>query len=248
MVGITRTLAVVFGSIILSLAQNASGAEPWESETDVFAISRGGQIYDDWIKAVEADEPKATHPAWPKSNTSKSGSVTWRCKSCHGWDYMGRDGAYGTGSYKTGIKGIREWSGRDVTEIVAVIRNETHGYSKAMLSDTAAQKTALFVARGQIDMRLYIDDTSRKARGDVLRGARLYQTICAVCHGPDGKMINFDDEKTPEFVGTVASENPWETLHKIRNGQPGVPMVAMAALGIQDQVDILAYTQTLPAK
>jgi hypothetical protein len=37
-------------------------------------------------------------------------------------------------------------------------------------------------------------------------------------------------------------------LHKIRFGQPGVGMVALTVLDIEDLVDIVAYTQTLPAK
>jgi thiosulfate dehydrogenase len=74
------------------------------------------------------------------------------------------------------------------------------------------------------------------------------QTTCAICHGADGKEINFKDEQKPEFIGTVATENPWETLHKLRMGQPGVPMISMLAFDLQTHVDILAYTQTLPAK
>ncbi len=117
-----------------------------------------------------------------------------------------------------------------------------------MIPDSAVTKLALFVSLGQVDMDQYIDRATKTARGNVERGARFYQTICAVCHGFDGKAINFKDEQKPEYIGTVGSENPWETLHKIRNGQPGVPMVSMRVLPVQDAVDILAYSQTLPTK
>ena len=33
-----------------------------------------------------------------KTQMNASGSDTWRCKECHGWDYMGVDGAYAGGS------------------------------------------------------------------------------------------------------------------------------------------------------
>ena len=56
-----------------------------------------------------------------------------------------------------------------------------------------------------------------------------YQTVCAVCHGFDGKEINFKDPPKAEYVGTVCKKNPWEGLHKIRFGQPGVGMVALTA-------------------
>lgn len=105
-------------------------------------------------------------------------------------------------------------------------------------------------ASGAAHVDEHFEETSvfALARGDARRGARFYQTVCAVCHGFDGKAINFKDENKPEFIGTVASENPWETLHKFRNGQPGIGMPSLGALSLQDQVDILAYAQTLPAE
>ena len=64
-------------------------------------------------------------------------------------------------------------------------------------------------------------------------------------------LIDADDPAVAEarvYVGTVAQEDPWRTLHKIRNGQPGTPMISLMALSVQDQANILAYLQTLPAK
>jgi len=51
-----------------------------------------------------------------------------------------------------------------------------------------------------------------------------------------------------QIITSVSPGNPWEALHKIRFGQPGVGMVALIALDTDDLVDILAYCQTLPAK
>ncbi len=39
--------------------------------------------------------------------------------------------------------------------------------------------------------------------------------------GPDGDWINFHDPDDPEWVGTIAVENPWEPMHEARFGQPG---------------------------
>lgn len=229
-------LAALLGSVI---AVPGSALSDAMVETEVYTISRGGQIYDNWMNALESDKPKGTHPSYP-SKGKKKGASTWRCKECHGWDYNGKDGAYRKGSHFTGIKGIREWFGKDPKKTAKVIRDKTHGYTKAMISDSAARKLSLFITHGQIDMDKYIDPKTKKVRGNIHRGARLYQTICSICHGFDGRAINFKEAPKAEYIGTVASANPWETLHKIRNGQPGVAMVALAALGIQDQLDILA--------
>jgi thiosulfate dehydrogenase len=196
---------------------------------------------------MEVDPPEGNHPAYPAEG-EKSGAATWRCKECHGWDYMGASGAYGSGSHFTGIKGVNGAMGRDPEELHAIIMDENHGYTEAQIPHSAMEKLALFLSRGQIDLDRYVDRESKVARGNPGRGAGYYQNVCAVCHGFDGKAMNFGDEAEPEFVGTIAVDNPWEALHKIRFGQPGVGMVALNVLAIEDLVDILAYCQTLPTQ
>jgi thiosulfate dehydrogenase len=253
--GLAALPALIVGAALFGFAVPAPAlAQDSEADvghahdpTDIWAIARGGQLYDKWYDVIEADEPEGTHPAYP-ADGKKKGATTWRCKECHGWDYKGRFGAYAEGSHFTGIKGVIDVAGSDPERLHQIIMNDTHGYSEAMMSHSAMEKLALFLTRGTIDMDLYIDRETKKARGDRVRGAAFFQTICAVCHGFDGMAMNFKTEDNPEYVGTVARANPWETLHKIRFGQPGVGMVALMVLSIQDQVDILAYTQTLPAK
>jgi len=232
---------------ILVLAPAPAAADEPTDETDIWAIARGGQFYDDWAKVLEVDLPEETHPAYPAAGKQKGGT-TWRCKECHGWDYKGAAGAYGKGSHFTGIKGLRDMVGTDPAAIQKIITDDTHRYTEEQMPQNAIEKLALFVSLGQIDVDLYVDRMSNEARGDAPRGARIYQTICAVCHGFDGKAMNFHSEEEPEYVGTIAQENPWEFIHKARFGQPGVAMVGLVALPIQDVVDILAYAQTLPEK
>ena len=142
---------------------------------------------------------------------------------------MGAEGAYSSGSHATGIKGVRAMVGMDPEKIHEIIMNDTHAFTEQLMPHSAMEKIALFLSRGQIDLDRYVDRESKIARGNPSRGAAAFQTICAVCHGFDGKDMNFKDEKTPEYVGTVCAGNPWEALHKIRYGQPGVGMVAPAS-------------------
>jgi len=248
-------LAVVFGAGPgPASAQQSGSAYPVESATkhekDIWDIARGGQLYDDWAAALDTDLPAKTHPSYPTIG-KKKGGVTWRCKECHGWDYLGEDGAYGRGGHYTGTKGLRHMVGKRVEEIEAVLTDKTHRYTDAMIPPKARRKLAMFVSRGQISMDQYIDRETRRARGDVRRGASFFQTVCAICHGFDGaEMVSRSSTELAAFgdrglLGTVASTNPYETLHKIRNGQPGVGMVALRVLSVRDQVDVLAYLQTL---
>jgi len=73
-------------------------------------IAEGGRLYDKWWSELELKEPRETHPAYPTIGKKRDAS-TWRCKECHGWDYKGKDGAYGKGSHFTGIPEIRSYVG-----------------------------------------------------------------------------------------------------------------------------------------
>jgi thiosulfate dehydrogenase len=215
---------------------------------EVSSIARGGKIYDKWYKVVGADTPTKSHPAYPsdKKYASKPGS-NWRCKECHGWDYKGARGAYAKGSHYSGVMGIRNMTHASIDAVVAILKGETHGFD-GLIPDEDLTALGHFVSHGQLDMDEYIDHATKKAKGDAAHGERIFQTTCARCHGADGKLLNFKDADNPEYIGTVATANPWETLHKIRMGQPAVPMISMLAFDVQDHVDILAYAQTLPAK
>ncbi|MEH6470475.1 MAG: c-type cytochrome [Halopseudomonas sp.] len=232
------------GAFQLAMADDTEGQQRSES----WKLTQGGKLYDNWARMLYIDtRGYQTHPSYPVDG-KKTGGTTWRCKECHGWDYKGASGAYGGGSHYTGIEGLRDQVGQSIESITQIVRDDTHGYTEAMLPEQALKELALFVSRGQLDMDQYIDRATNKVHGDPQQGAPFYQNICATCHGYDGKQLNFKQAPKAEFIGTVAQANPWETLHKIRNGQPGSPMVALGMLSIQDQVDLLAYCQTLPAK
>jgi cytochrome c5 len=207
---------------------------------DAAAIARGGLLYDKWFAVVEAKAPSAANAVYPKGGKyygNKGGD--YRCKECHGWDYRGKDGAYAKGKHFTGFGGIRGMAGAKPKAIITVLTDRNHGYNR-WLKPADLKDLALFIAEGQVDMDRVIDRGSKKAKGDIKRGAGFYKTVCAKCHGLDGKgEPNMDD------LGAVARKNPWETLHKILNGQPKEPMPALRAFDLQISVDILAYAQTL---
>jgi thiosulfate dehydrogenase len=90
-------------------------------------------------------------------------------------------------------------------------------------------------------MTKYINP-DKSVNGDTAKGAAYYNTLCAGCHGKNGEKPK-DLKKT---LGKIVSDNPWEGLHKILNGQPDEAMPALRALPIEVAVDTLAYTATLP--
>ncbi|MBT7942709.1 MAG: hypothetical protein HN719_05050, partial [Alphaproteobacteria bacterium] len=64
------TAAAIFGVLLASppaVADDSDKGAKGHSHdlTDVWAIARGGQLYDNWVAVTEADKPKGTHPASP---------------------------------------------------------------------------------------------------------------------------------------------------------------------------------------
>ena len=227
-------------------------------KVDVASVAQGGLLYDTWWKVVAgASEPKENHPLWASQSTNKStGSATWRCKECHGWDYKGKDGAYGKGGRYTGFPGV--WGAaqkKTVAELAAFLGDRANPKHNAFAAFRPADIADLanFLKYGVVDMAKYVDYATKKPIGaDAARGKSAYDKLCTGCHGPDGKKLNFGDDKKPEYVGTVARENPQEFLHKSWVGQPGsdpaMPSMLVVGWSIQQVVDVLAYAQTLPEK
>ncbi|NIS82124.1 MAG: hypothetical protein GTO14_18380 [Anaerolineales bacterium] len=218
------------------------------------SLSRGGRLYDKWWSEAGMDTPTEDNPVWARQDSNtRSGSDTWRCKECHGWDYMGAEGAYGSGSHFTGFPGVYNAQSKDLDTILAQLRGEVdpeHNFS--MLDETSLIDLASFVKEGLVDVSPYIDpDTKAAIGGDASKGEELF-SICAVCHGEDGRKINFHDPDEPEFVGTIALDNPWEFIHKVRAGQPGsdpaMPSTLDIGWSMQDIIDVLTFAQGLPTE
>lgn len=216
-------------------------SEPW-------LLAAGGRIYDDWASALDREGIETTNPAYPvAANAEQTGYGTWRCKECHGWDYLGKDGIYSKGGHFTGIAGINGAIGKPVDQIAVMLRDANHPYTVEMISDEEMLRVAAFVSRGQVDMRSFLDmDTRTVNKGNVNRGREIFQTTCAACHGFDGRAMDWGSDGNHNYVGTEAVEVPDEVMHKILNAHTGVQMINLRAFPLEYAIDVIAYAATLP--
>ena len=203
------------------------------------SIANGGRLFDDWQVHTGGQRQALPHPSYPlKAYFANAASETWRCKECHGWDYKGNQGRNASGIHATGIKGIRAMAGADPEKIVGILRSSVHIFG-AVMKYRDLQDLANFVSYGQLDMDALIDPRTGLARGDATRGAAHYRTMCAGCHGLEGRYVG------KRFVGRLTREDPWHAVHTILNGHPDDAMPALREIDHKVVGDILAHMQTL---
>lgn len=218
-------------------------------------ITIGAQLYDKWYARLGVSAPEGNHPLWERQTTNtRSGAETWRCAECHGWDYQGAAGAYGSGSHYTGFPSVFVLAGRlSEEEIIGHLNGEIdplHNFS-GLMDDNSLRQLAIFLKEGLIDDSEFIDPVSLKAIGaNADNGKRLFETVCAACHGTDGQTLVIKSEGIDQSLGDVASSDPYRFLHRSRFGVAGVAMPIGRDLGwsVNDSRDVLAHVQTLPKR
>lgn len=243
--GFPLILGVIF-MLAGGASQTVHAAQPPQDTPGV----RGAMLYDNWFATLNVAAPSGNMPLWDTQTTNtRSGEDTWRCVTCHGWDYLGKDGANGSGSNYTGFPGLARAKEMSVAEITAALTGETnpqHDFSN-YLSEDDLSDLAEFM---QVAESGYVNLITLKVEGgDLDAGKQLYDEQCASCHGADGALLKFRFEGRDATLGTLALLDPWRFLHKTQYGTPGTDMVVGAHIGstLENGRDILLYAQSLPS-
>jgi hypothetical protein len=249
LLAIARSASLLtMAALVLDLSSGGgrpAGAEeaqaPRQDRGQAAILSYGGRLYDNHWVVLKRAPPSKPNPLYPGEPLSAITS-TWRCVSCHGWDYSGSSGQLGQiGSKFIGITGAK---GRDPEQIARFLRSGSHSAVVAPMPDEALQALSLFVCCGQHDIHSLIGPNG-EAKGDPLRGKDVYDGVCNRCHQADGKAPIYGEPGDVSSLGWIARQHPAQAAHKIRNGVPSADMVSLRFLEIEQIGDLLAYLQTL---
>ena len=263
-------LALVLPALLaLSCGTNFDdGPTDEELEQRSASLQLGGQLWDDLFRASGAAEQTETFVPYTQTAGTFTGSATWRCRECHGWDYRGVEGAYASGIHFTGVPGVIQTVGtRDSIDVEAIIGSGTapvdeegnptsgvpveHAF-ESILSESAIEHLTRLMVEGLVDTTAFIDPVTGRVDGDATRGEELYgaadDSSCARCHGTIGHRIDFDPGDGFEPLGTRVRSDPWQSFHRLRWGVPGstMPSAVVDGLGLDDQRALMAFIQDLP--
>ncbi len=139
---------------------------------------------------------------------------------------------------------------KPVEEILPTLNGELnpdHDFS-AYLTEQDLNDLAAFISQGLVVPELVADPGTFKVAGTRDNGGEAYLEQCAYCHGIEGEEINLNTVEKPIFLGDVTWGNPWLVVHTIRFGHIRTVVPSGIRLGIpfSTQIDIAAYTQSLP--
>lgn len=225
-----------------ALAQ-ASDIENDESQLGpVFMLSLGGRLYDNVWPILELLPPEKRNPAFP--DFSSSDSDTWRCVSCHGWDYDGAGGERARNAPSANAASLAPLKSTDPSIIIEKIVEPTHPFPGDALPDLALFLLALFISEGQYD-RDSIFDRNGRALGDPVGGRGIYEGACINCHEIDGRAFMKGEIGDRSSLGWIARNRPEQALHRILNGVPLAEMLSLRFLSTRAIADLLAYVQTI---
>lgn len=239
-------LALTIAAPLLS-SRGAMAQEPELDPTDqqlgpVFMLSLGGKLYDDLWPILELPPPDGRNPAF--SDLSATDHDTWRCVSCHGWDYAGADGERAGVAPRAGAVSLVPLRGTDPAIIIEKIIAPAHPFPSDALPDLALFLLGAFIADGQYDHDRIFDE-SGKARGDPEAGRAIFEGACINCHELDGRAFLRGEVGDPSSLGQIARNRPEQALHKILNGVPLAEMLSLRFLSDEAITDLMAYVQTL---
>jgi mono/diheme cytochrome c family protein len=213
---------------------------------------RGGQLYFAWDVLLEVDWPEDNQPIWQEiAPNEEFDPRSWRCVTCHGWDYSGSAGRVTRAIVKQagfpGLFGMVAESEEVITAWLIGENNSRHDYSE-LLSEQDFKDLSAFLTAGLVPPELIADLETRQAIGTLSTGETLYQEYCLSCHGVEGEKLNFGVATAPLYLSDVAWQNPWRVAHVVRFGHivTNMPAAEAVDLGFSQQIDLLAYAQSLP--
>lgn len=243
----------LLGFALMTLAAATLTVQPVQGQEETPGDpARGGRLYVAWDLVDENTSPRKKNPLWPANtpNTVPFGT-TWRCVNCHSWDYTGSSSPTQTNLFRhMDYPSLFNMMGKDPDDILPWLNGEVnplHDFS-AYLTPEDMNDLSAFLSMGLVTPDLIANVETRQVSGTLSVGEESYNEFCTSCHGVEGEKINFGTTHVPTFMGDLALANPWRVAHTIRYGHLSSRMPAADALGLafSQQIDILAYAQTLP--
>ncbi|MGQ7791053.1 c-type cytochrome [Faunimonas sp. B44] len=238
-------------SVVVADARAGEGTEPQSEDLavpdtelgPVFMLSVGGKLYDDLWNVLGQSVPSGRNSAFP-AGVQINPRETWRCVTCHGWDYRGGEGEQARRLPGARFPSLRDLDGADPVVAGDRIRAAHGAFLTGSVPELAIDILGAFLATGQTDEADFFDARGRSL-GNPESGRDIFEGACINCHQIDGRRFLHGEEGDRSSLGWVVRNRPEQALHKIMNGVPATEMLALRFMEYWQIADLLAYLQAL---
>lgn len=210
---------------------------------DAFLISLGGKIYDNLWAMSEKPPPAERNPDYPADPTV-SNADTWRCVTCHGWDYAGAEIMNSRDGQPARMPGLRDLVAVGPTTLRERFGSAHPAHVGDLVVGLSMELLLLFLSAGQRELESLLPSKSVTIER-LGRGQDVFEGVCMSCHNPLGTGGFEQNLDLRQSLGWLARHKPERTLHRIINGVPGREMLALRFLEDDAIRDLMSYLQTL---
>ena len=116
-----------------------------QEQGEAWIASLGGKLYDNHWIVTGNPVPETRNPDYPKDVDVAVGN-TWRCVSCHGWDYLGKDGHLGEVSSSSTFANLSTVVGKDPVALKEAMLKPKHSAYLAGLAQDQVEALAYFLS------------------------------------------------------------------------------------------------------
>jgi len=210
--------------------------------------NRGAWIYSDFDEVLDIGNFTSYNPLWPNSLQSEiSAAESWRCSTCHGWNYQGVMTYGGEVINFPGLENILNMDDGEISNWINGSTNISHDFSQHLTIQSNDQLLAFFrdsrfqkwVSANEIE----IIDTGNSSFGE-----DIYKNVCIECHGADGAKINIGSISKPIFLGDLMKLDQSRIIHHLEFGKTSHDNLSnlVGELGDADLIDLAKYLRAMP--
>jgi len=208
----------------------------------------GAWIYTAFDKVLNVEQVSSKNPLWPDSLADEISSVkSWRCSTCHGWNYQGMV-TYGDEVVNfPGLENVPELTDLEILSWMDGTTNNDHDFSKYLTIESGNQLLSFF--RDERFLKwVATNEIEAIESGDIPNGEEIYKQHCFECHGTHGAKVNLGSISKPRFLGDIMSMNEARIIHHLEFWSASHEKIfdSDINLGDGDLLDLVKYLGQMP--
>jgi len=182
------------------------------------SAEKGAWIYSAFDKVLGIETISIHNPLWDSSLSNEvSAAESWRCSTCHGWNYQGMVTFSGVLVDYPGLQDVSEMTDDEISSWLNGEENRDHDFSKYLTIESGEELLSFF-RNDRFEKWVNVDEVEIIKSGNSSLGEEIYKDICIECHGSLGAKINLGSLSQPLFIGDLVAAEQSRIVHHLEFG------------------------------